>query len=198
MATFYKIVNLTALNVCLTFSAGVVMGDSSASTVSTQPMQSDQQLNTKIQDKLKGGWFTKGYPGVSAKVDHGNVTLTGTVASTKDKEKLDKEIREMDGVHSLNSQIRVENPNATDKDKEFSQDTYKTPQDEQLNKKIREKVSEGWIRDSYKNVSLNTDNGLVTLEGSIKNMEDQNKLVNEIQKINGVKSVKANLTIRER
>lgn len=195
MTHFFKMLSLITLNACLTFSAGAAMPDTSAPA---RGMHSDQELNTKIHDKLKGGWFTKGYPGVTAKIENGNVTLTGNIASAKDKEKLDKEIREMDGVKSLNSQLRVDNPNAADKNKEFSQDTYKTPQDEQLNKKIREKVSQGWIWDSYKDVTLNTDNGVVTLGGSIKNIEDQKKLVNELLDINGVKSVKTNLTIREK
>jgi osmotically-inducible protein OsmY len=195
MRNFFKILSLVGLKACLMLSASVLLADTATPT---QTVHIEQQLQKKIHDKLKGGWFTKGYPGVSAQIVNGDVTLTGVVASTKDKEKIDKEIREIEGVRSLNSQIRVENPTVTDKKNEFPQDSYKTPQDEQLNKKIREKVSEGWVWDSYKNVTINTDNGVVTIGGSIKNLEDQNKLVNEIEKINGVKSVISNLTVREK
>lgn len=192
MKKYLKTLSLATLNVCLTFSAAAAVGNPSTSTQTTY---SDQQLGTKIQDKLKGGWISKDYPAVTATVDNGNVTLKGTVATSKDKEKIEKEIRDLDGVHSLNSQLLVQDLTATNKDTKFAQDTFKTPEDEQLNKKIRESVSKGWIWDSYKNVSLNTDNGVVTLGGSIKNLDDQNKLVNEIQKVNGVKSVKTNLSL---
>ena len=82
----------------------------------------------------------------------------------------------------------------TDASKDFSHDTFVTPADEQLNKVIREKVSRGYLWDSYKEVILNTNNGVVTLAGTVADMADQEKLTKEIQKIDGVKEVKSNLT----
>lgn len=189
----FKIFSLFALNASLILVGTTVSANTPPSQ--TQTMRSDQEINKEIHDKLKGGWFSKGYPGVSATIQNGNVTLTGSIATSKDKEKLSKEIAEIHGVQSLNNQVRVEAPST--ENKEFPHDTFKTPQDEQLNRVIREKTSEGWIWDSYKDIAISTDNGVVTLNGSIKNSEDQQKLINEIQKINGVKSVRSNLHIRE-
>lgn len=83
-------------------------------------------------------------------------------------------------------------------DQDFPQDNFATAADEQLNKKIRDNVSKGWFTNSYKDISLNTQNGLVTLEGTVNDFNDQQKLIMEIQKIDGVKGVRSNLRINNR
>lgn len=81
--------------------------------------------------------------------------------------------------------------------RDFPQDRGITPFDNQLNKKIRDKVSSGWVWNSYKGVALNTSNGVVTLDGTVANKEDEKKLIDHISKIEGVKSVNSNLTIQK-
>lgn len=81
---------------------------------------------------------------------------------------------------------------------DFPNDNFATASDEQLNKRIRDNVSRGWLWNNYKDVSLNTQNGLVTLEGTVDDMNDQQKLIMEIQKIDGVKGVRSNLRINNR
>lgn len=160
---------------------------------------SDQELAKKVQDKINSGWFSKRYADVVAKVVNGNVTLSGQVKTWDDKAKLEEDIRNMKNVSSLNSQITVQEQNSMEKPKaKFSQDRAMSPADEQLNKKIRENISSGWLWTSYKDIGLNTSNGVVTLEGSVDSLKDQQKLINEIQKIDGVRSVKSNLRIQNR
>lgn len=84
------------------------------------------------------------------------------------------------------------------KDRPFAQDTAATAADAQLNKRIRDKISKGWLWDSYKEVILNTANGVVTLNGTVDSVDDQKKLVNEIPKIEGVRSVISQLRIKDR
>jgi osmotically-inducible protein OsmY len=156
----------------------------------------DQDLANKIRDKIGSGWFSKGYDKVVARVNNGNVTLEGIVKTRGDKEKVEKAVRDIKGVKSVNSQISVEDINSPDKEqKQYPQDIYATSADEQLNKKIRDNTSRGWLWNSYKNVVLNTSNGVVTLEGNVDSESDKQKLVNEIQKIEGVKSVKDSLRV---
>lgn len=158
--------------------------------------ESDQDLTKKIQDKIGPGWISKGYDQVTFKVDDGNVTLQGYVKTNNDKENVEREVRNIKGVNSVNSQIKVQERTGKEDHKDFSQDTYSNSADEQLNKKIRDKVSRGWLWDSYKNVTLNTTNGVVTLEGKVDDPSDQQKLMKEIQKVDGVKSVKSNLKFK--
>lgn len=80
--------------------------------------------------------------------------------------------------------------------RDFPMDKAASSSDEQLNRKIRDKVSKGWLWNSYKDVILNTSNGVVTLDGTVSNPNEQQKLINEITKIDGVKAVKSNLRFK--
>jgi osmotically-inducible protein OsmY len=159
----------------------------------------DQELAKKIHDKIGPGWFSKGYDEVTVQINNGVVTLEGLVKTWEDKEKVEKEVRSIDGVKNLTSRITVQQPNTKEnQQRQFAQDSYASSADDQLNKKIRDNVSRGWLWNNYKEVSLNTSNGVVTLEGVVNNVSDQQKLMNEIQKIEGVKLVKSNLRIKNR
>lgn len=68
---------------------------------------SDQDLNKKIQDTLSSGWFSKGFKNVSFDVNNGTVNLRGTVDSQENKQKIEDNIRKIDGVRQVNNQITV-------------------------------------------------------------------------------------------
>lgn len=257
------------------------MVNSSGNTTTTNSKYiSDADLSKKIHDKLDSGWFTKGYEQVTVQVYNGNVQLGGSVDTQSDREKVEREVRAIDGVKNVDSQINVlnasnnrtladsydnsvdtyGNPNRTIDNPSYNRDTYgnssnrtanpsynreiNSPRDEynsnrmidssnrsydnstnrlsdnanssfrnsndrfaqdkgatvadqQLNRKIRDKVSSGILWDSYTEIALNTNNGVITLEGSIKNAREQQNLINKIQKIEGVRSVVSNLRLQE-
>lgn len=154
-------------------------------------MITDQELVQKIGDKVGPGWITNGYRNITIKSENGNVTLIGSVNTPSDKENVEKSVRNIDGVRSLVSHITI-----LDVKNEFPQDTYATPADDQLNKKIRDHVSKGILWNSYQDVSLNTVNGEVTLGGSVCTLRDQHRLLSEVQKIEGVSGVNSTLIIR--
>ena len=79
----------------------------------------------------------------------------------------------------------------------YPQDKAATQADQLLNSKIRDKVSNGWFWDSYKDVSLDTNNGVVTLNGTVDSQSDQQKIADKISKIDGVRSVKSNLQYKK-
>lgn len=157
---------------------------------------SDTELAKQIHDKISSGWFSTGYDQVKAKVNNGTVVLTGVVDKWDDKDKVEKEVRNIEGVRVLESHLSVREPASERNQQVFSQDTFATPADEQLNKKIRDNVSIGWLWNSYKDTALNTNNGVVTIVGVVDSPSDQQKLVTELQKIEGVKAVKSNLRIK--
>lgn len=157
----------------------------------------DQTLDTRIHDKIDAGLLTNGYPDVTVDVKNGKVLLQGFVNTQKDKDKLEKELRDIEGVKAFDSKVQVKEPSSTDRQaQKFAQDTFTTSADDQLNKKIRDHVSKGILWDSYTEVILNTANGNVVLMGVVKNANDQDKLVTEIQKVEGVKSVKSELKFK--
>lgn len=81
--------------------------------------------------------------------------------------------------------------------RDFAQDRGSTQNDKQLNDRIRDKVSRGWLYDSYKDVILKTDNGYVVLEGLVETKKEENDLLHAVQKIDGVKGVTSNLRVRD-
>lgn len=76
-------------------------------------------------------------------------------------------------------------PEASDK---YPQDRATSEKDRELNAKIRDKIT-GWLTNDYKNISLKTANGVVTIEGNVATIEAKKKLNDEIRKISGVNSV---------
>lgn len=158
----------------------------------------DQELATQIAKKIGPGTFTKGYEKVTFAVKDGVVTLGGSVKTMGDKEKVEKEVRDIKGVEKLNSNIAIEDAKTLkDKTNDFPMDRAATPADEQLNKKIRDNVSKGVFMDSYKEVVLKTANGIVILEGFVAKEGDQEKLILDIKKIDGVADVKSNLQVKK-
>lgn len=70
---------------------------------------SDNQIEKKISDTFKPGYFTKGYEGVKADVRNGNVNLSGTVESDSAKKEVTEKVQKIDGVKSVNNtQLRVQ------------------------------------------------------------------------------------------
>lgn len=67
----------------------------------------DRKIQQKIKDALKGGFFSRGYEGVRANVQNGNVILTGTVESKRDLEKVIKIVENIDGVQNVVNQINI-------------------------------------------------------------------------------------------
>lgn len=176
--------------------------DKNHTTTTTTTPHSDtfvggnQELAKHVKDAISKKWFSKEYDQVQVSAKDGIVTLQGPVKTWKEKEDIDREVRNLDGVMGLDSKISVQEDASRAKEHNlFPQDSYATPIDDQLNKKIRDNVSKGWIWDSYKSVALATDKGVVTLEGSVDSIESQQKLMQGIQKIPGVKMVKSNLRI---
>lgn len=168
----------------------------------SQNETSDEALSKKVKDKIGPGWFSKGYEQVNVQVRNGDVLLRGSVKTKEDKEKLEKEVRNIDGVKNVNSQVKVQELPSNRDNKEgsyskaFAQDRYTSPEDKQLNNRIRDAISRGWFVDSYKEVILNTSNGVVTLEGMVDSVDDQKDLLNDVQKIEGVKLVQSRLKIK--
>lgn len=76
---------------------------------------SDQDLNKKINDKIGPGWFSRGYEQVVVQVNNGMVTLQGTVKTLEDKDKVEKKVREIDGVRGVNNLIVIQNARIGDR-----------------------------------------------------------------------------------
>lgn len=171
----------------------------------TNTMVSDEDIRNDIQKKLDGGWFSKGYKGVTFDVRNGNVTLRGNVETQEDKNKIEDTVRDIKGVMNVRNEIMVTGKMTTDNDSNnswytisdntstkpmmSSQDSAATDSDRMINDKIRNKLRGGWFSKAYDNVTVRTVNGNVTVEGTVEKRDDIQKVTDEIRKVDGVKNV---------
>lgn len=159
----------------------------------TYGSQADQVLSKRIRDRINSKWPPNQGNQVKIQVYNGNVTLQGSVPTWENKEAIETDVKNITGVRSLNNQIIVQSQSGT-QPAPLEHDISATTADEQLNQKIRSTLgSQFW--NQYPKVVLNTKNGMVTLDGSVRNINEQQKLVKEIQKVDGVKGVHSQLKI---
>lgn len=69
----------------------------------------DRQLNAKIRDKLSNGWFSKGYDTLVLRTTNGAIAITGNVDKAEDIQKISDQVKNVDGVRSVDNQVRLNN-----------------------------------------------------------------------------------------
>lgn len=81
-------------------------------------------------------------------------------------------------------------------DNKYPRDMAATPNDRELNRQIRDKLS-GWFSSGYNDtIILRTQNGLVIIEGTVKNPEDIQKINEAVRKIEGVRNLNNRAMVR--
>ncbi len=173
-------------------------------STNSQKAVSDQDLNKKIQESLSSGWFSKGFQNVTSNVNNGIVDLKGSVDTIENKNKVEDSVKKIEGVKQVNNQIIVakESGNTySDADlqaseKKFPQDGATTPQDRQINAKIRNKLNNGLFSKGNETFTIKTNNGAVTITGNVKTLADVEKLSDQFSDIQGVKSVNNKVTVK--
>lgn len=167
---------------------------------------SDQEIRRRIHETLSSGWFSKGFQDVSFDVNNGNVNLKGSVDSLENKNKIEENVKKIDGVRQVNNQITIvkEIPGTYSEaqlkssEKKYPQDFASNSQDRQLNAKIRDQLSNGWFSKDYETLAIKTTNGVVIISGTVDKSEDIQKIIDQIKDIDGVTSVNNQLTVKNR
>lgn len=184
----------------------------------------DQDIAKKVHDVLSG-WFTTNYPNVTFDVNHGVVSLRGTVETVDDKRNIEEDVRKIEGVRQVDSQITVtgdkdsydnsktkNNYNNTNRatsaenertrnqynENKFPQDFGATDTDRQLNTKIRNKISNNWFSKNYESVILRTTNGVVIISGPVDDFEDVQRITDTVKKVEGVKSINNQMSVKSK
>ncbi|MBA3602526.1 MAG: BON domain-containing protein [Parachlamydiaceae bacterium] len=160
---------------------------------------SDQELTKRIYGKIGSGMFLSGYDGVKADVRNGFVTLHGYVKTVNERQKVDNEVRGIEGVSGVTNKIEIRENAST-----YSQnrDSYRVndsglSSDQELTKRIYDKIRSGLFLSGYDGVKVDVKNGLVTLHGYVKTVNDRQKVDNEVRGIEGVNGVSNKLEIRD-
>lgn len=177
---------------------------------------SDLAIFKKAQSALSSGLFSSGYEHVFFDVDDGYITLRGTVDTAENKDKIEKNMKDIEGVKGVTNKITVTdkhknldknadkiddktrtNPNADKMIKEYPQDSAASQQDKELNAKIRERLA-SWL--SSRNVEammIKTKNGEVIILGTVEKPEDVEKVNYQLKDIQGIKNVDNQLKVKK-
>lgn len=169
-----------------------------------QSSNSDQDISKKINATINSTRFGSGFRDVTFKVNNGNVRLGGTVDTLEYKSRIESIVRNIDGVREVNNQISIntESPDTQASDQmqnvKYSQDFAATPQDRQLNVKIREKLNGAWFSKGYDTFIIKTSNGVVVISGTVEKTDDVKKIGDQIKRVEGVKSVTNQLNTKSK
>ena len=150
---------------------------------------------------------------IDVDVDHGMVTLKGTVPNETARAKAMQVARGADGVKGVTDQLRIApvKEGAIEKAEDKTVDATRKAGHEtaSLTKKTGRKIDDGWIKSKIyaqyltdwktvlddSNIDIDVDNNVVTLNGTVKDAAARAKAVSIARKTDGVKNVKDNLRI---
>ena len=113
---------------------------------------------------------------VKVTVDNGIATLTGTVSLYEYKTEAEKRVRKAKGVNAVRNQIEVSGPSISDNE---------------LKTKLTEKLTYDRVGygNAFNSISLNVENGVVTLGGHARTDVDKDSAVALVSTYPGVKEV---------
>ncbi len=154
----------------------------------------DEQLAESIRTKVLDSSSDK-YDRIGVIVNRGHVSLWGEVPTQQDKEFIEGKVRQMGGVLSFNNQLTVAGHSGEGDKIEFK-DRYNSRGDEEIIKRIRDKLSGEPLWNQHLNLELDVYDGIVTVKGNVKGVELQRQVVDLINQVQGVRGVNNHLEDR--
>lgn len=170
----------------------------------------DDEIAKNVHPIISGNWLSNGYPHVTFDVNNGTVNLRGIVDTKEEKEKIEHEVKKVEGVKAVNNQITIgmpaksvalnetntRNGAATATIDSAPKDSAANDKDRLINTQIREKISK-WSPRGYETIVISTSNGAVTLRGSVEKVEDIQKISHDAKNVEGVKSVTNQIYVKK-
>jgi osmotically-inducible protein OsmY len=153
----------------------------------------DATITTTVKSKLLWGKSTEGLQ-MDVDTQRGKVTLSGEAETVAAKELAGRIAQNTDGVESVDNRLVVNVSTSKPTSERMDADTGKD---------LSEAVADSWITTKVKStfmysnnvesndISASTDNGIVTLSGTVDSGADKEMAVELAQNVRGVKSVDA-------
>ncbi len=162
----------------------------------------DHQIAQKIQNSFRSNRNEEPRE-IYFNVNNGNVTIRGRVISDQARNDVESQVKNIQGVQNVINQIRVARsgpmapPNAgpAGQMQQSAQDFAASPQDKELNDKIREKLRQSLQAGPNTALILRTNNGIVMITGRVDKAADARMIRDLIKGVDGVRAV--NLQIDE-
>ncbi|WP_445664836.1 BON domain-containing protein [Fodinibius sp. AD559] len=145
-------------------------------------MSTDEQIKVDITKQLQ--WDARiDASDISITVDSGSVDLKGSVPSITAKTAAYNDAHLVDGVVSVNNNIKVEFP-----------ESKTVPSDSEIRENAIRSLSFDSDLESYK-IDVDVDQGWITLEGTVNAYWEKVAAENDVSDINGVIEVSNNLGV---
>jgi hyperosmotically inducible protein len=136
---------------------------------STRDLQIQKIASAELQEKEK-------FRGVSASVEDGIVTLSGTVELFIDKENAEKRVRKVKNVDGVRNHVQIAGKQVSDAELR-----------ETLANKLRyDRVGYGIV---FNNLTVGVENGAVTIGGKVRDYPDRSSAIAIVETTPGVKDV---------
>lgn len=145
---------------------------------------------------------------LDVKVDDGIVRLYGTLPSQAEVDRIVENVRKTNGVRTVQSYLKVAEPepmnslsdtpakdDPTISNKALAEEGY-GKEDESLTKRVQAKL-DGDASIAGNQITVESNNGVVTLKGTIATVLDQQQIVELVQSVQGVKEVKSELIVEQ-
>lgn len=175
-------------------------------TMSTSENASDQATSKRVYEALYG-YISVGNQNIAFEFNDGVVTLTGHVNSQEDKDKIENDLKKVEGVKHINNKITVidakrfvyyqpkiaDNGSTVKNSSKLAKDYGALDKDKKINATLRDKLDSR----GFTNVSIITANGVVTLTGTVNSSDEFETFLIEIEKVEGVKKVNNKVSSRK-
>lgn len=148
---------------------------------------SDSALTAKVKSALVDAKNIDSND-ISVKTDKGEVTLNGFVASQDQAEQAVTIAKGVEGVKSVNDKLHVKDST--------KQSVGGYVDDSKITGEVKAKLLADDIVPS-RNVKVETSNGIVQLSGTVENQAQSERAQSIVSAVEGVKSVKNDLTIKQ-
>lgn len=167
---------------------------------------SDREVQEKIRDNLRGGWFSDPFKDVKVSVRNGEVELRGLVSTEKDRRELLNRVHSVKGVAAINNQVATRMAsNQGPKNASAHKRTYQSLagqereqteiSDSKLEKEIARKLGHTWQSKFFTAIKFSVENGKVYLNGTVTNNDQRDDLITLVESIDGVKSVQSHVQV---
>lgn len=168
--------------------------------VGTTETRSDTAITAELKGKITDSDLLDNTD-ISVETNNGVATLTGAVATEAQKAHAEELAKNTKSVMSVDNKLVV-NPekskglvgNAEEKTKEGYSEAKETLSDARITSEVKLKFA---ADDTVKalNIDVDTNNGVVTLNGTVNSKNELQQAIRLAKSIDGVKQVKQNLTI---
>jgi hyperosmotically inducible periplasmic protein len=170
--------------------------------VGTTETRSDTAITAELKGKITDDDLLD-HTDISVDTNNGVVALTGTIATDAQKARAEELAKNTTGVVSVNNQLGL-NPdhgkgmvgNAEEKAKEGYSETKDALSNARITSEVKLKFA---ADDTVKalNIDVDTNEGVVTLTGTVNSKKELDHAVRLAKSVDGVKHVKSNLTVSQ-